>query len=42
MSFHGHDDLEIELLRLAGVHDLALAAGSDQELADLLERALRR
>ena len=37
-----HDDLEVELLGLRGVDDLALAAGPDEEVADPLERPLRR
>ena len=37
-----HVDLQIERLANAGVHDPALAAATDQEAADLLERALGR
>ncbi len=37
----GHDDLEVELLRAAGVDELDRPAARD-EAADLLERALRR
>ena len=36
------DDLQVELLAHAGVHDLALALRPDQELGDPLERALSR
>ena len=36
-----HDDLEVELLPRAGVHDLDLAANAAEEGADRLERSLR-
>ena len=37
-----HDDLQVQLLRLGGVDDLAVAPGTHQELADPLQRPLRR
>jgi hypothetical protein len=38
----GDDDLEVELLARARVHELDLSPGACDEAADLLERALRR
>ena len=38
----GNDDLEVQLLRLRGIHDLALSPRADEEVADALQRPLGR